>query len=230
LIELPKDAEIWGEALDLRGLPADFRQALGRRAAALMARAEECGCTVWRSASLPWIERVAYAVPMPHVWAPLRPEHWDNWGNTTTVLALAAKGSSRAVAAICVRHLWVEGTLGAALRSQFGTDAPNERVEFDGDLARDVADCHIAWASGLWRDDALRGSRIGSDMVGLAACDAMARWRWSWLVGLRRGEAQGRLGLGPFDRLEAPCRTATGDMMLVAARRARIWTTIGGAA
>lgn len=227
MIDLPTAAKLWGNALDLRDATPQTRSALGRATAAFLARAAECGCDVYWTDDLPWIQRLHEATDLPHLWAPLRAQHWPDYRATTAILALTPMGARNAVAAICVRRLWVEGALDQTLLSAFGTYSYNEILSFGGDLCADVADCHIAWACGLWRADMLRGQRIGRDLVSMAAIDALARWKWSWLLGLRRDEAHKRLGLAPFDRLESPVlldagKAAMQRLLLVSAKRARI--------
>ena len=220
---LPADAVLWANKLDLSKTADPVRGRAGQAAAAFVARAAEMGLGVFWTNNLGWMQAVAEKSPLAHVWAPLRAHHWPDYRDTTAVLALAPNGGGAVLATICVRRLWIEDELGAALASQFGTNAYSELLAFAGDLARDVRDCHIAWACGLWRADLLRGARIGGDLIAMAAIDALARWRWSWFLGLRREQAQHRLGLGLFDRLEAPVVDIEArQMMLVAARRARV--------
>lgn len=223
MIELPADAVAWGNSLDLRGAPPGARERAARIAASYMAKAHERGCAIHWTNDLAWAERVAMRTPLPHVWAPLRAHHWPDFRQSTSVIALAPTGGGLVVATICIRLLWIEGDLGEAMLSQFGTQSFNEILKFGGDLSRDVRDCHVAWACGLWRADQLRGTRIGHDLVTLAAIDALARWRWSWFLGVRRPSAQDRLGLSPFNRLEAPVVSPdTRELMLVAAGRKSI--------
>ena len=222
MIELPDNARLWGNAFDPSRLPETLRPALSRRVAAGLGWAAELGCALWVSPDLGWAERLVDTTGAHRKWAPLRRDLWRNADETTTVLIAAPIGARNAVASICVRHLWIEGTLSDALATGFGTNADGESIRFDGDLGR-VADVGVAWACGLWRADQLRGARIGAELVGLAALQAVSQWPWSWLMGLRRQSAQDRLGLSPFRRLEAPCRTAdTSDLMLVAASRAQV--------
>jgi hypothetical protein len=227
MIDLPADALMWGNSLDLRGATEHNRATIGRATAAFLARTAECGCDVHWTNDLGWIQRLHETTDLPHLWAPLRVQHWPNFRDTSAILVLTAQGSKRAVGAICVRRLWIEGAIDDALLSAFGTYSYNEILSFGGDLCADVADCHIAWACGLWRADQLRGQRIGRDLVSMAAIDALARWKWSWFMGLRRDEAHARLGMAPFDRLETPVLLEEGKsvlarLMLVSARRARI--------
>ncbi|MCZ8310926.1 MAG: hypothetical protein O9320_08730 [Magnetospirillum sp.] len=227
MIALPQGAVLWGNALDLSACPQVSRDHAGRAAAAYLARAAECGCDVHWTNDLDWLQTLHVKTDLPHLWAPMRAQHWPNFRNTTSILVLTPAGSRQAVATICVRRLWVEGPLDSWLLAAFGTYSYNEILSFGGDLAADVADCHVAWACGLWRADQLRGQRIGRDLVSMAAIDALARWHWSWFMGLRRDQAHERLGLAPFDRLEAPVLLEEGKkmlacLMLVSARRARI--------
>ena len=228
---IPSSAMLWGNALDLKRRPDTVRIPAARAAAVYLARAGESGCDLWWTDDLFWLEAWLAAQPdAGHRWAPLRAVHWPDSRQSSSILIVTAAGQRQALGTICVRHLWVEGSLDDCLRSAFGTNDFTEALTAPGDLARDVADCHIAWACGLWRHDTLRGRRIGRELVAMAAIDAYARWNWSWLLGLRRPDAQHRLGLGPFDRLESGLRALDAraleaparELLLVAARRRHI--------
>jgi hypothetical protein len=228
---LPEDAVLWGNALDFSALPdTELRPLAGRAAASCLARAAECGCDVHWTNDLFWLqETLAECGDAARQWAPLRAEYWPDARSTSSILVLTANGGRQAFGAICVRRFWIEGDLGQALRTAFGAPAIFEDLVFDGDLARDVSDCHIAWACGLWRHDTLRGKRIGAELVTMAALDALARWQWSWFLGMRRESAQQRLGLAPFDRLEARLwrrsqgvKPVQSELVLVAGARAKI--------
>jgi hypothetical protein len=229
---IPSSAVLWGNALDLKHRPDAVRIPAARAAASYLARAAENGCDLWWSDDLFWLEAwLALQPDAGHRWAPVRAVHWPDYRQSSSILILTAAGHRQALATICVRRLWVEGTLDDCLRSSFGTHDSREALACRSDLARDVADCHIAWACGLWRHDTLRGRRIGRELVAMAAIDAYARWNWSWFLGLRRDDAQDRLGLAPFDRLESGLRAAYSQaldapaaraLMLVAARRRHI--------
>jgi GNAT superfamily N-acetyltransferase len=230
---IPSSAVLWGNALDLTHRPDAVRIPAARAAAAYLARAAEGGCDVWWTDDLFWLEAWLAAQPnAAYRWAPLRAVHWPDSRQSSSILILTAAGQRQALGTICVRRLWLEGTLDAALRSSFGTHVTREALACESDLADDVADCHIAWACGLWRHDTLRGKRIGRELVAMAAIDAYARWNWTWFLGLRAPQTHDRLGLGPFDRLESGLRpaytktldpaAAARELLLVAARRRHI--------
>lgn len=146
-----------------------------------------------------------------HAWSPLLHAQAPS-------AALVLHDGAKVFASICARLLWIEGDLASSLARW--PEAPDLRGLDLGALE----DRHVVWLGALWRDPAVQGHRIGDALTSAMALDALLRWRWGLILGVRKRQGLDALDLAPFRRLEAPLRAVgAGDAdyaLLAATRRA----------
>jgi len=190
-------AKPWLESIDFASLPEPWRLPVRARAQDLATFAAAKGLTIAQVEGAEAVQTIARAVAAEtggHAWSPLLHAK-------PPCVALLLTDGVQVFGTVASRLLWIEGDLRSAMRRW------PEQAELAGlDLGADIADQHIVWLGGLWRDATVKGSRIGGALTMLAAFDALLRWKFAWAVGVRTDRALMALDMAPFRRLEAPLR------------------------
>ena len=213
-MDFPADsARPWLESLPWAIAPEAWRGPLRAQAERLGARFAERGLSASIVFEPAWVRGYAEAVAREtggKAWSPLSYA-------VSPCAALVLHNGARVHATIGARLMWIEGALGVAMRRW--PEAPN----VGPDLAADIVDRHVVWLGALWRDPVLQGQGLGQALTEAMAIDALCRWRFSHLVGVRRDRGLLALEMAPFRRLEAPLTTGDGGTYaLVAAARAQV--------
>jgi hypothetical protein len=207
-------ARPWRDALSLAAAPQSWRAPLVAHVDRLHARFAEAGLFASIVFEREWVTHYALEVAAASggkAWSPLA--HADQ----PCAALLVHDSACKIFAVIAARLLWIEGTLADAMRRW--PEAP----AIGPDLAADIADRHVVWLGALWRDPTLRGRGLGGALTEAMALDALLRWRFGHIVGVRRDQGLMALDMAPFRRAESPLRTRDGaDYALVAACRAQL--------
>jgi GNAT superfamily N-acetyltransferase len=208
------DARPWLATMLCLCARESWRQAIAARAEHLCARFADSGLTASIVLDHHWVRHYAEEVAKASggkAWSPLA------YAEQPCAALLLHDSDGKIFATIAARLLWIEGDLGAAMRRW--PEAP----EIGPGLGGDIADRHVVWLGALWRDPALRGRGLGDALTEAMALDALLRWRFGHIVGVRRDQGLMALDMAPFRRAEAPLRTKDGaEYALLAAARAQL--------
>lgn len=209
----------WSWPAALPPTPEAWRDAVLGRAWVLRARFDDSGLMASIVFDKDWVRYYANEIAQASggkAWSPLAQ------AEAPCAAMLLHDEQRRVYAAIGARLLWIEGGLAEAMRRW--PEAPTVGPE----LAADIADRHVVWMGALWRDPAMQGRGLGGALTEAMALDALLRWRFGHIVGLRRDRGLLALDMAPFRRVEAPVATQDGaDYALVAAARAQLRALAG---
>jgi hypothetical protein len=108
----------------------------------------------------------------------------------TNVLVLVRDGES--IGCIASRLIWCEDTIAAEMESgRFWVSDPatmwKERC-FTNAMSSSIRACHVVYCGSVYLDPSVRGGTTLAALVRLHLLWLICHWRWSWLIGLVRGD------------------------------------------
>lgn len=110
----------------------------------------------------------------------------------TNIIALVRDGDP--VGCIASRLIWCEDTMAAEMDSgRFWVSDPatmwraGERCITNA-MSSNIRACHVVFCGGIYLDPSVRGGTTLAALVRLHLLWLICHWRWSWLIGIVRGD------------------------------------------